>query len=146
MTYPRLPQNWHDAVSIFFEHEGEIRRPTASSRSKFGAAIPSDVSIQNPPLEFTDIEGNTFTRFPISFRPVNTTRGEVELPRATIPRSTADALAKANLKEVRASDILAVYERVDTDPVLYDILNVIVRQELDLTSFRLERTIEKFEA
>ena len=160
MPYPTLPDYWHEAVAEFFEHTGTIRRPTPNEtmispgapkgRNRIGAITPVDTSAMNPiigenpdpePNDYPDGE-NPYEDFPISFRPVSTTRGEVALGRVTIGRSTADATAKANLKRARSGDILVVDEGL-SNKVRYNILNVIVRQELEITTFRLERIVEK---
>lgn len=141
MPSPQLPTEWHEAIGEFFQFRAEIRRPTPAQRSRLGSVSPVDTSDANPVL--TNRFGERYDNFYITLRPVSTTRGEAELPRATIPRSAADATAKANLRESRSGDILVVYENTDTDPVSYNILNVVVRQELDMTVFRLERIIEK---
>ena len=150
MNYPTLPDYWHEAVAEFFEHKGTILRPSPASRNNIGAITPVDTSDDNriigvnvppEPNDYPNGE-NPYEDFPISFRPVSTTRGEVALGRVTIGRSTADATAKANLKRARSGDILVVDEGL-SNKVRYNILNVIVRQEVAITTFRLERIVEK---
>ena len=47
-----------------------------------------------------------------------------------------------NLARARAGDVLIVDEGTGRE-VMYNILNIVARQELDVSTFRLERIIEK---